>query len=252
MAADLTTTEDGYQFYTNSTAKEEAQFFYKEIFHDKSYDVAELPDDAVIVDAGANIGLFSLYMKQRHPSSRILAFEPAPESVQTFKRNMQLHKITGVDIHQCGLGRDEDVGQLTFYPILPGNSTLHPQQKLDTLALLPDNHPLRGAWTENIEKISIDIKPLSWFLGRIPDLTRIDLLKVDVEGAELDALAGVGDNYWKTVQNVALEISDIDGSMAAVEQFLQSKGFTVSKTSPYWAPEDFKMFMLVAKRESGG
>jgi FkbM family methyltransferase len=252
MAADLTTTEDGYQFYTNSTAREEAQFFYKEIFHDKSYDVAELPDNALIIDAGANIGLFSLYMKQRHPSSRILAFEPAAESVQTFKRNMQLHNITGVDIHQCGLGRDAHQGQLTFYPILPGNSTLHPQQKLDTLALLPHDHPLRAAWTENTEKISIDIQPLSWFLERTPDLMRIDLLKVDVEGAELDVLAGVGDEYWNMVQNVALEISDIDGSMDAVEQFLRSKNFTVSKTSPYWAPEDFKMFMLVAKRQHVG
>jgi len=43
----------------------------------------------------------------------------------------------------------------------------------------------------------------------------------------------------------------MDGGMAEVEQFLRSKGFIVETTSPYWAPEKFKTFMLVAKRECG-
>lgn len=250
MVATLTTTEDGFVFYTNPEAEEEAHFFYREIFHDKSYDIgATLPEDAIIIDAGANIGLFSLYIKQRHPSSRVLAFEPAPDNVQMFKRNMQLHDVTGVEVYQCGLGRERHEGLLTFFPMLPGNSTLHPQQKMDTMALLPPDHPLVEAWTQNVERIPIEVKPLSWFLERrTPALTRIDLLKIDVEGAELDALAGLDDSYWDAVQNVVLEICDIDGSMAEVEQFLRSKGFDVSSTSPSWAPENFKMFMLVARR----
>lgn len=251
MVAELTTTEDGFSFYTNPEAAAEARFFYNEIFHDKSYEVAALPEDAIIVDAGANIGLFSLYMKQRYPSSRILAFEPAPDSFHIFQRNLQLHDVTGVEVYQCGLGKDSREEQLTFYRTLPGNSTLHPQQKIDTLALLPPDHPLRGAWTENVEKVTIEVKPLSWFLKRPPAPTRIDLLKIDVEGAELDVLAGLDDAHWNLVQNVVLEICDIDGGMAEVERFLRSKNFRVSRTSPYWAPENFKMFMLIAKRAGG-
>lgn len=251
MVAKLKTTDDGFSFYTDSKAEEEGRFFYREIFHDKSYDIAALPEDAVIIDAGANIGLFSLYMKQRHPSSRILAFEPAPENVQMYKRNMQLHGITGVEVYQCALGGYKREAELTFFPMLPGNSTLHPEQKTDTLETLPNDHPLVEAWTEKVEKIPVEVRPLSSFLEQTPALTRIDLLKVDVEGAELDVLAGLSDAHWNLVQNVVLEITDIDGGMAAVEGFLRSKNFSVSRTSPDWALEGFKMFMLVAKRECG-
>lgn len=153
MVAELKTTDDGFSFYTNPKSQEEARFFYREIFHDKSYDVAALPDNAVVVDAGANIGLFSLWLKSRLPRARVLAFEPAPDNCIMFRRNMQLHDVSGVDLYQYALGRKSYNRELTFFRTLQGNSTLYPEQKIDALdPLLPPDHPLREAWTEDIER----------------------------------------------------------------------------------------------------
>lgn len=50
------------------------------------------------------------------------------------------------------------------------------------------------------------MKPLSWFLERTPAVSQLDLLKVNVEGAELDFLVGLDDAQWKIIWNVVLEI----------------------------------------------
>ncbi len=56
----------------------ETEYVYQEIFVDEVYsrDGIVLPPDAVVLDVGANIGLFSLYIASRAPRARVVAFEP--------------------------------------------------------------------------------------------------------------------------------------------------------------------------------
>src|SRR4030095_1781445 len=60
--------------------KYETDYLYKEIFEDESYlkNGIRLEDGDTVVDIGANIGLFSLFVMSRCRNPRILAFEPAP------------------------------------------------------------------------------------------------------------------------------------------------------------------------------
>ena len=53
----------------------------------------------------------------------------------------------------------------------------------------------------------------------------VDLLKVDVEGEELNVLRGLDDEAWTRVRQVVLEVHDVDGRVAAVEALLASRGF---------------------------
>ena len=54
-------------------------FIYKEIVIDKCYDdPALLVEDPIIIDVGANIGLFAIRMKQLYPRSTIYCYEPMP------------------------------------------------------------------------------------------------------------------------------------------------------------------------------
>jgi FkbM family methyltransferase len=57
---------------------------------------------------------------------------------------------------------------------------------------------------------------------------RIDLLKVDVEKAELDVLLGIEENDWPLIQRVIVEVHDIDNRAEQVRRMLDSAGFHVA------------------------
>ena len=54
-------------------------------------------------------------------------------------------------------------------------------------------------------------------------LDRVDLLKVDVERAELAALSGIAMSDWPKIQQVVLEVHDIAGRLTAVKSLLVEK-----------------------------
>ena len=55
---------------------------------------------------------------------------------------------------------------------------------------------------------------------------RIDLLKIDVEKAELDVLSGIEDGDWDKVQQVVIELHDMDDRLNVITTLLQRKGLT--------------------------
>lgn len=56
----------------------------------------------------------------------------------------------------------------------------------------------------------------------------MDLLKIDVERAELAVLHGISDSDWPRIRQIVLEVHDIDGRLAEVKRLLsESAGFQV-------------------------
>ena len=79
------------------------------------------------------------------------------------------------------------------------------------------------------------------------EFSRIDLLKIDVEQAEADVLAGILDADWPLIRQVAAEVHDLDGRLAAIVSELRGRGFEV-ETEQEPAFRDGPLHMLYAIR----
>jgi FkbM family methyltransferase len=253
MVAELVDFGDGFAAYTN--AEPEARFIHNEIFIEHCYDICTFSDNPFCVDAGANIGMFTMYMKHKFPSARIIAFEPAPVTYSTLRRNIDFHGYSDVEMHQCALGSNNATDTLTFYPLAPGNSTFVPEEKEIMKTLLEGEHPqeLIDKVFSTFENIDVPVKQISEFLPAGADLKDIDLLKIDVESRELDVCRGLDDEHWARVRNVAMEVFDLDRTLAAVESYITSKGFKVETELAIKNqndPEKPKIYMLVGRRDT--
>ncbi|MBZ6295943.1 FkbM family methyltransferase [Streptomyces olivaceus] len=241
--------EDGFHCYTSSEA--EARFIHREIFQGDTYDLDGLPEAPVVVDAGANIGLFTLFVKRRYPAARVIAFEPVPDNVRVLRKNLRLHGIHDVTVHPVCLGAEPAAAaDFTYFRRMPGNSTRHPE----SLALqkrLMAGHMGEEQAEAALEptRITVPVDRLSDVLAaRHPGTGPIDLVKIDVEGAELDLLRGVDPADWARTRAVIIEVSGLDGVRAQVERALRESGLTVSAArAPFMWPE-LELYNVTARR----
>jgi FkbM family methyltransferase len=135
-------------------------------------------EDRVVVDIGANIGWYSILLGRAASKGRIIAFEPIPSTIGFLKKNLALNGTTNVELHEHGLSDEEK--ELVFY--------FHP-------------HVSGATSSQNLLENSGAVEVRSQ-VKRMDDVLageeRIDLLKCDVEGAELSALRGGMDTIART------------------------------------------------------
>ena len=86
---------------------------YKEIFEDQCYlrHGIRLQDGDTVVDIGANIGLFSLFVMSRCANPKIYAFEPAPAVYDLLKANCDAYgsNVRALEPWRVGQAQDRDV-----------------------------------------------------------------------------------------------------------------------------------------------
>jgi FkbM family methyltransferase len=211
------------ELHVHASSAIEARFIYQEIFRAGCYGVPDLPSRPFVVDVGANIGLFVLYLKRRYPDAEVLAFEPMPQTAALLRKNLALHGLSAVTVHEVALGSAAENGvPFTFYPMIPGNSTRHPETKVAAKAALAKTVPEKLA--ERMyrgRETTVDVARLSAFLA---EGRTIDLLKIDVEGAEIEVLHGIDAQHWPQVRRVVMEVHDLDGRLEEACDLLRGRG----------------------------
>src|SRR6185312_9681427 len=97
-----------------------------EIFVDQAYRIEglTLPDDACVFDVGANIGLFSLYVKGIQPRARIYAFEPIASTFALLKGNTEAYGA-GIVVENLGLSDRDGTAVFRHYPKMSVNSGVY-------------------------------------------------------------------------------------------------------------------------------
>jgi amino acid adenylation domain-containing protein/non-ribosomal peptide synthase protein (TIGR01720 family)/FkbM family methyltransferase len=217
--------------------RNEAEVVYREIFTEGSYfrHGVELAEGACVVDVGANIGLFTLYVKQRFPASRVLAFEPIPAIFDKLRANVSLHGLQ-VELFPCALAEREGSAPFTFYAgwsAMSGRYADAEDEQSVTRTILAHDR-LGAADIEDLtagrfagEVVECPLRTLSQIL-RDNQVEWVDLLKIDVEKSELDVLQGIAEEDWSRIGQIVIEVHDRGGRLEAVRSLLAGKGFTVA------------------------
>lgn len=206
---------------------DECWVVYNEIFERRCYD-QDLPADAVIVDVGAHLGLFALFAALTWKPRRHIAIEAAPPTAELLRRNVRDNGLDRVTVVRTAVGDTHGTTTLTYFPQLPGNSTLHPDVKQSELAAFgPHSRRRMKAMFDGGVHYDVPLRPLDDALPA--DLAGpIDLLKIDVESAELAVLQGISAQLWPRVERVVVEVSHyLPDGLARVVDLLSERGLRV-------------------------
>ena len=182
-----------------------------ELFVEDVYHLDELTSglrpDAVALDIGGHIGCFSVALARKAPGIRVNTYEASPVTAEWTRRNVTANRLDErVTVTHCALS-DHD-GTLEF----------------------ADNG--RGSGLNGITA------PEDSVITAVPCITfdeavrraggRVDLVKMDTEGAEFDIVLGSSPESWDTVQSLVLEYHDVPGHhISELEKFFESVGLTV-------------------------
>lgn len=143
-------------------------------------------DGDVIVDAGANIGLFTIYVARQNPRCRVVALEPFGENFKFLETNVAQACPKNVTCHKMALGASFGRGQM---------------QAVGARSL---DHVLRvGANEAN----GTPVIPLSGVFD-LTHTSEIDFLKVDIEGSERDVFAAASPDLFSRFKRIAMEYHD--------------------------------------------
>jgi FkbM family methyltransferase len=90
---------------------------------------------------------------------------------------------------------------------------------------------LRGAREVRCDVVTVS-QLVEAMAAHVPGFTRVDLLKIDVERAELDVLRGItSQQHWASIRQVVMEVHDADGRLDTVMQLLRREGCFTTVTS---------------------
>ena len=218
----------------------ETDFFYQQIFDNRTElrHGVRLPQQPVVLDVGANIGLFSLAVAQLRPGARIYSFEPIPPIYEALRTNLSLYAPQAAAV-RCGLSDSARDITFTYYPHSSCQSGYYAdvEQDMATLRAIMLNQPEQaealGGHVEALlaersqqQQFTCQLKTISQIIAEC-GLTQIDLLKIDVEKSEYDILRGIGPQDWGKIAQIVIEAHDVDGQVERVSALLREQGYTL-------------------------
>ncbi len=173
---------------------------YVEVWLDRVYHqgVVQVQPGDVVVDVGANYGFFSLFAWSQK-ASRVVAVEPFPPTYECLRQNTQ--KFSSIQTLPVAVGAKSARG--TMYPSRVSGSNFLTQNE---------------SWVEGSENIKpvnatrFEVQILTWpEILEQGQITKIDFLKVDCEGGEVDLFQNMASQHWDMLSKIAVEFHSPTG-----------------------------------------
>ena len=161
--------------------------------HETALDCATvlLADDAVILDVGANVGVLAIGFAHVAPRGRVIAVEPSPRAFPYLVRNLEAAGLPAVDTLQ--VAASDASGTLEFVDVdwFSAGSFVKSESIPSEIDILVAN-------------TKVPAEPLDSIVERL-GLDRVDFVKLDVEGHELQAIRGAASTFRRFRPTAVIE-----------------------------------------------
>ena len=182
----------------------------KEIFSENCYYLELEKEDPVIVDAGAHIGMATLYYKMLFPESRIIAFEPVPYNFNILEKNIHENQLENVELFQA--------------VVAPKSGTLRIQEPIGEGAWRSGAGIIPKGWKgiQDNQEIKVEAIGIQEILH-----DKIDIFKMDIEGMEYEVIRNAGP-LLRNVKNWVIEVHPRkDHRIEEIQKILLQNGFKI-------------------------
>ncbi len=173
-----------------------------------------MKNDTDIIEAGAGIGLISMYLKRKIKFNRLIMIEPNKKMNEIIKKNFLINNFHNSDIHILNYGlSDSERENVTFHKFESDMANTISQDTLD--------YNLKIKEADQIDTISID-KIIEKY-----NIKKFQLV-LDIEGEELNVLRN--NNKWMdNCSSILLENHLPKVKLNKLNQYVVSKGFQIVK-----------------------
>jgi amino acid adenylation domain-containing protein/FkbM family methyltransferase len=214
--------------------RSETDYIYDEIFERQAYlrHGITLKDGDCVIDAGANIGLFTLFASRLAGNLRIVALEPNPRTFACLEANAAASG-NGALCLPVGVSNEDRTATLTSFEGMSLLSGLYADAATEREVVR--RYALGDTVDPGLEEIidrrfeatsvPVTLRTLSAIIAE-QGLGRIDLLKINVEKSELDVLEGLVAGDWPKIRQAVIEV-DREETLGAITGLLQQQGFEV-------------------------
>lgn len=210
----LPNRQEKYQiqnFYTNQF--DEVGASYLDFFFGKMCEGIDF--SGTVIDAGANIGAFTLYAKMQG-AKRIYSIEPSAEPFFYLEKNFT-NDTSVITIPKAFNNTSENIKFLTYINASVGSGEMnaHRDEALQIYnTLYPDAY-----WISDVESITIkDLLKIE---------PHINLLKLDIEGSEYKVIESMDADDYKQIRQIFVEFHPNDSSQKIFD-ILKNNGYTTS------------------------
>lgn len=182
----------------------------KEIFSENCYYLELEKDDPVIVDAGAHIGMSTLYFKMLFPNARVIAFEPVPYNIEILRKNIEENQLENVEIFEA--------------VVAPKSGILRIQEPIGEGAWRSGAGIIPKGWKGIQENREIKVEAIG-----IQEILhdKIDIFKMDIEGMEYEVIRNAG-SLLRNVSNWIIEVHPRkDHRIEEIQKILIQNGFKI-------------------------
>ncbi|HEV8701584.1 MAG TPA: amino acid adenylation domain-containing protein [Candidatus Polarisedimenticolia bacterium] len=220
--------------------RNETDYLYGEIFDRQAYlrHGIALRDGDCVVDAGANIGLFTIFASRLARNLRIISLEPNPSAFACLEVNAEAWG-TAVTCLPVGVSSENKTADLTFFEgmsLLSGFYADAAKERavVKQYVLNQQSVPAIREWLaselddlidERLRARSVPavLRTLSSVIAE-QGLEGIDLLKINVEKSELDVLRGLEPRDWPRIRQMVIEVDDRE-NLGPIRALLEQRGF---------------------------